>query len=230
MPEIIDWPPGLGISSRQDPILEQFSRSAGVGYSGQEQIVSPLSSRWVWRISVPIHNKLKARLLRTVVGAMKGRYNYLRIPFCDRYRISNREVGAWSPRPHLPHGDESYFSDGSGYALDQPHAIVELSASPGATVLQIYNTTLGDGMTAGVFFSDENDWVYEITNFYVTGNSYQLVIQPPLRQAIAVGDRIEFAARGVFRVDSDLAAQVELAAGRFGTVSLNLTEATARGA
>jgi hypothetical protein len=235
MPDVVDWPSGIPISSRSDPFLENFSRGSGVGYTGKEQVVTPTSSRWVWGFDAPINTKPKARLYRTVMSRLKGRYNYLRVPLCDQYRISNREVGAWSDRPKLPHANGVYFANGAGYAVSQPYANVEIAAERGATVLQIYASTLGpSGMTAGVFISIDDasgkPWLYEIENYFETGASYQLVIQPPLRDDVPTGRRIEFAAVGLFHVETDMAGQIDLAGGKFGVARLSLVEATARGA
>src|SRR5688572_28020353 len=122
-PEIIEWPGNLRISDRTDPQLRFNTRSGGMSLSGVEQIVSPLSSVWVWRAAVPIFNKGQARALRVVKSTIKGAYNYLKIRVCDQFRISRDEVGAYyGGGDEVPYGDGVLHSDGSGFALAQPVA------------------------------------------------------------------------------------------------------------
>lgn len=226
---IIDWPASLRIAGRSMPLLERFTRSAGPGWSGQEQILSALGERWTYRIDVPIHDAPSARSLRTILARLRGRYNYLRIAIHDAYGTSRAAVGAWSALDVVPHSDGAFFGDGSGYALSEPATSVLADAAEGERRLVVDAGALGDdGLVAGVFFSVD-DWLYMVTGVDPSGADAIISFEPALRDDVIAGSEARFSARGLFRLASDTEGDAFLASGRLGTVGLSLIEATGRG-
>ncbi len=163
MPDIVDFPGGLPFGDRSDPQLVFNTRSGGVSINGFEQIVSPLSQRWEWSVSIPVHRSHKARGLRAFLAKMRGRFNYARIRMCDQYRINRREMGAvpgFVRGGSVPHSDGAYFSDGAGYEM--AHGTTELPSAPvaGQTTLTVDPGFL---VRPGTYFSI-NEWLYVVTD------------------------------------------------------------------
>ena len=228
MPTIIDL--AQPISDRTDPILVPNTRSGGQSINGMEQVISPLTAIWQWRIILPINTVGRARAWRATLAKLDGRFIYLRASVCDRYRIGRRDVGAWSSSDPVPHSDDSFFSDDTGYGLAQPSSPVQVAAARGATSVRVLASDFAGAMTAGVFFSI-SDWLYLVTDWEVNEDDDTLLditFKPGLRVAAEVGDDVEFDAKAVWVLDSDEAGKMPLRLGRFGEVELMLTEAIGR--
>jgi hypothetical protein len=228
MPEIIDMA-GLPISDRTDPMLMANTRSGGVAINSMEQVVSPLTSIWRWRIVLPINTQARARSWRAIAARLDGRFNYLRVRACDRYRIGRRDVGAIDGTSVL-HGDDTPFSDESGYALSSPASPVQVAAARGATSVRVLASDFSGAMSSGVFFSIA-DYLYVTTDWALAGDDDEyidLTFKPGLRVAAAEGDAVDFDATAVWVLDADETGRMPLRLGRFGEVELNLTEALGR--
>ncbi len=228
MPSIIDL--AQPISDRTDPLLVPNTRSGGVALNGMEQVISPLTSIWKWRIILPINTVGRARAWRAVNAKLKGRFNYLRARVCDQYRIGRRSIGASYPGDSVPHSDGAFFSDGTGYALAQPTSAVQVAAARGATSVRVLASDFAGAMTAGVFFSI-NDYLYVVTDWELAGTTEEYIdvtFEPPLRAAIDVDDTVDFDAKSIWVLDTDEMGRMPLRLGRFGEVELNLTEALGR--
>jgi hypothetical protein len=230
MVDIIELSRALTITDRSDPHLMQNTRSGGMALDGGEQVLSPLSSRWEWSISIPVVTEAHARSMRVFRTKAKGNFNYLRIPLCDKYRITRKQVGAQGPDESVPFSDGSYFSDGSGYALVEPTSPVLVAAVEGAETIVIEAAPLNGAMTAGVFISI-NDWLYHIDEWVedeADDTRLILTISPPLREPVAVDDLAEFAATALWVMDQASAARLELQVGKFGGVNITLLEPVGR--
>jgi hypothetical protein len=226
MPTIIDLA-GLPISDRTDPILVPNTRSGGTAINGMEQVISPLTAIWQWRVVLPINTVGRARAWRATLAKLDGRFNYLRARVCDRYRLGRREVGATYSGTEVPHSDDSLFSDDTGFALAQPSSPVQVAAARGASSVRVLAADFNGAMTAGVFFSI-NDHLYVVTDWEEDGDDIALTFKPPLRAAVTVDDLVEFDARAVWVLDADDMGKMPLRLGRFGEVELTLTEALGR--
>lgn len=226
MPEIIDMPGTLRVSDRGDPHLSWAGRSAGQALNGVEQVGTPLTARWTWKVVIPVRDAGTARSWRLVKSRLRGRYNYLRMRVCDRYRITRRAVGAVGSGP-VSHSDGSFFSDGSGYAAAEPESTVTVAAAAGATTVTIDAGVVAEAMSAGVFVSIA-DWLYQVEAFEETAGDLALTLAPPLRVAAAAGDAVRFDARALWVLADDDGGAMELALGRFGTLALDLLEPIGR--
>jgi hypothetical protein len=226
--DIIDFPASLRITDRDDPFLVPNVRSGGVAMDGGEQVISPLTNRWRWRIVIPIRNKADARAYRTLILRLNGRYNYLRVPTCDRYRLSRKDVGATYPGDAVPFSDDSTFSDGSGFALAQPSAAVTAAGAAGDGTLTVDAAAFAGAITAGVFFA-VNDWLYAITDWSDDGSgNYVLTISPTLREAVTTADVADFRAPAIWALAADDSGIVSLRGGRLGEAVLDLIEPLGR--
>lgn len=220
MPEIINL--SQPISDRTDPRLVPNTRSGGIALNGVEQVISPLSSVWKWTAHLPIHNAATARSWRSTRAQLEGRWNYLRMRICDRYRISRRDVGATDPGP-VPYSDGAFHSDGTGFKLAQPNAPILSAALAGATQIVISAPEFGGAMSAGLFFSI-NDRLYIVTDWEQDGDEYAVTFKPGLRAAVDEGDTADFDAKAIWRLETDDEGRMDLRVGRFGSVQINLVE------
>lgn len=229
MPTIIDLA-GLPISDRTDPILVPNTRSGGQSISGMEQVISPLTARWQWRVILPINTVARARAWRATLAKLDGRFNLLRARVCDRYRIGRRDVGATYDGAEVPHSDDSFFSDDTGYGLASPASPVQVAAARGATSVRVLASDFAGAMTAGVFFSI-SDYLYVVTDWEVNEDDptmLDITFKPGLRVAADDGDTVDFDAKAIWVLDTDEMGKMPLRLGRFGEVELNLTEAIGR--
>lgn len=231
MADIIDFSgTGLIITDRTDPMLMSMTRSGGMSINGFEQIVSPLSSRWEWSISIPIFNSIHMRAYRAFLAQMQGRFNYARIRVCDQYRMSRREQGAVPGGADfsVTHSDDTTFSDGTGYDAAQGSRRIPNSLPAGARSLK-FNP--GFDLVPGTFFS-LNGWLYQWTKVdeYDVDMSPNRTwhFMPPLREAAAALDEINFDAISLWRLASDDQGGVNLRIGRFGTATLRFVEPVGR--
>jgi hypothetical protein len=228
MPDIIDLPANLWFGDRTDPQIIFNTRDGGRGLDGTQQIISPLSQYWRFRAVIPILRKDQALSIRTVKSRLQGRFNYLRARLCDQFRITRKDIGAWSPPSVIiPHSDGAPFSDYSGYALAQPRSPVMAAAAANALTVTVRASDFGGYMTAGVFFSIRY-WLYQVDDWELVGDNYVLTISPPLRTEVTTDDEADFAAEALWRLDTDDSGRLDLTGGRFGFVELNLVEPVGR--
>lgn len=228
MAEIIDLT--LPISGRSDPYLLQNTRSGGMSISGIEQVVSPLTSIFKWSLTLPLNTVGRVRSFRAIMARLEGRGNYLRTRICDRSRIGRRDVGATYDGTEVPHSDDTFFSDDTGYGLAQPSSPVQVAAARGATSVRVLASDFAGAMSAGLFASI-NDYLLVITDWALAGDDDEyldVTFKPPLRAAVDEGDLLDLDARAVWVLDSDAGGQVDLRLGRFGDAQLSLTEAIGR--
>lgn len=225
MPDIVDFPTGLRISDRTDPMLVSASRSPGAAINGFEQVISPLSQRWEWTVSIPVFTAAHARSLRILLAQANGRFNYIRMRICDQYRMSASEIDA-AGGGFVPHSDDAPFSDGSEY-----HGGV---STPLGVNMQAGETsvTIDPGFTpsAGVFFSI-NDWLYVIDKVddpIADETARTVHFSPPLNEGALVGDEFNFDAICLWRLATDREGLANLQQGKFGVVTLNLVEPIGR--
>lgn len=227
MVDTIEWPSALKITDRSDPIFIQNNVSGGMSISGDEQFVSALSGRWEWRVAVPVFTVLQLRELRKLKSKARGRFNYIRIPICDRARITLADVGGEYPDPGIPHSDETTHSDGAGYE-NGVTSILTADADAGDATIRIRASDLGDGMTSGIFFCLGDDWLYLVEDFELDGTDYVLTINPPIREDVASGGQVDFSASAIWSFGGDATGDIDLQIGRFGVVTIDLIEPVAR--
>lgn len=255
MPDIVNFPGGLIIGDRTDPQLVANTRSGGQSINGFEQIISPLSQRWEWTISIPVFQTHHMRGLRAFLARAQGRFNYVRIRVCDMYRPSRREMGAIGTGP-VPHSDDALFSDDTGYHLGTGTAPLPTNLAAGVTSLTIDPGFL---VQPGMLFSI-NEWLYVATDvddasndaegwvleggewdddgFWLTGIDWDYVsppetqrvvhFMPPLRAPAMAGDEMNFDPIVLWRLASDAEGSANLRAGKFGVVTLSFVEPVGR--
>ena len=230
MPDIVELT--LCMSDRTDPQLAFNTRSGGIAIDGSEQILSPLSERWTFSAVFPIFNERQARTIRVAKSKLKGNFNYLMLRLCDQYRITRRDIGAVYNGSSVPHSDDTFFSDGSGYKLASPTSPIMQAAAANADEILVRASDFAGGITAGVFFSI-NYYLYQVDDWELDGEEpeesvYRLKISPPLREAVTTTDEADFDAKSLWRLESADDGALALRIGKFGAVTLNLVEPIGR--
>lgn len=226
MVDIVAFPAVLQLTDRSDPMLMQNTRSGGVAINGDEQVLSPLSGRWEWRVTFPVRNAVQVRSLRLFKSRMKGRFNYARLGLCDRYRITMKAAGLIGGAA-VPFSDGATFDDGSIFAAGSLHSPVTVAAAAGAVELRVRASDFGAAMTAGVFFS-VNDWLNQIEDLELDGADYVLQLASPLREAVAEGDEIDLGGTALWALAADEAGDIDLRLGKLGMGQLTFVEPVGR--
>ncbi|AGT08353.1 hypothetical protein [Paracoccus aminophilus] len=185
MPEIIEWPCGLGLRDT-DFFLKWTTRSAGRNLAGSEQIIGVNSA--VWEVSLTFGQTFKADRLRAfevLVTRMRGRTNIASLCICDPFRYGPRVA----PR-QWPFDDDVWFSDGTGFAdptSGMQDLLLKAAASAGATsfVTETSNPTRPN-LRPGDMFSRDG-FLYRVTGSQPGG---QVSFEPPLRANLPLGVRL----------------------------------------
>jgi hypothetical protein len=182
---VIVWRHALLRHVRASYFLQNRSRSAGVGLSGQEQVVSPLSAFWIVRLELPA--QFDGRLMKEfegMVAAMEGKTNIAEFPICDPLRFGERV----SPR-QTPFDDGEWFTDGRGFVADGTHpTTLSEAAAKGARNVRVAMTEpVRPAFRVGDEFSYDY-FLYRVTAADQAGN---VSIAPRLRTDIPMGATLE---------------------------------------
>jgi len=178
---VVAWRRELLRHVRASYFLQNRTRSAGVGLTGQEQIVSPRSAYWAVRLDLPA--QFYGRLMKEfegLVAAMEGRSNIAEFSVCDPLRYGPKV----SPRQE-PFSDGTWFTDGRGFITDGTEPMVTTAAaSKGERTLTVSLTNpvrpafrIGDEFSYDFF-------LYRVTASDAAGN---VTVAPRLRTDVPSG-------------------------------------------
>lgn len=189
--------------------------------SGKTQVVS--SAAGIWKAtfgSVIVKKRAEVLAWRAVETLLEGRLNPILVPFCRAYNPLATVDGLYDA---VPHSDDSYFSDGSGYVGG---AMQVLSGGMAANATS-GNIAIGYGGTIepGQHFSVGERGYRLRSVVYTSANTADITFRPPLREAVANGAELNFDDPVVrMRLATDDAMDLELALRRFGTPSVSFVE------
>lgn len=226
---IIDLPSGLGPLA-SDWFINVRGQSAGDGITGNGQVVYGLQPRWEANIALAGVERRQVLIWRSILAAMRGRLNVLRVRVCDAYRPTWKELG-WTQQMideirrgrGVPHSDTAYFNDSTGYD-HEPTVLAGYKMTRGSTHIDIWPGRINNALQPGHYFS-HNDWLYMVTHKEIRPNgSYRLQIEPPLRRDIPQGTEIHLEAKALMVFETDLEGRLNLDLGRFGAANLRLIE------
>lgn len=217
---MINWPSNLKPSSIMfEPNAR--SRSGGVGTFGQEQVVTSSAGVWIARISVPVSRRDQRLTWRAINAELEGRANVVLLPmFCaDKSADLAIGVAGAGAAQHLPHSDQAFFSDDSGYTGGTADATI-LPAPLRATTVTLSVAPATTVIEAGLHFS-VGTRLYRIRS--AVGGV--VTIWPPLREAILVPTPANFSAPACqMRLASDDSMQIEFDLGRLGVGNASFVE------
>jgi hypothetical protein len=142
-------------------------RSGGQSLGGGEQIVVSPGARWGATMTLPIWNTEQLLAIRALRSALKGRANPVLLPNFDRL--------------HLP--------------VPNPVATFKAAFPIGATDITATFSVGGAIDQAGTQFG-AGAHLYEIADQFPVGADNHLIIWPPLRTAVALGQNMYWSGSG----------------------------------
>jgi len=182
------WPPALhprdiGIHYRARNL------SGGAATNGYEQVVMSPAGLWVVEYGrVRIASAAIAQLWNGLATRWEGRLNPILVPFCLGPRPY---AGGATEAPVLPHSDDTFFDDDTGYTQFAIVASVAMAAPLRATTLAI-DMAAGGELAIGQYFGI-GDRAYQIRSIdSVAGTVTTVGFRPPLRVAAAAGTVVNF--------------------------------------
>lgn len=185
--------------------------------SGTTQVVA--SPAGVWRITfegVPLNTPERIKAWRAIEAQAEGRANPLIVPTYDRPALTPDAIENWL----TTHSDGTPFSDGSRYYSSGQEIRVGANAVVGAVQLTV-NKVQGGLIDAGQHFSIKGR-LYRVK--YLISQA-TVRIWPPLREAIAEGDLMEFDRPSCkVKLASDGAMNAPLTISRFGVGNVSFNE------
>lgn len=200
------------------------SVSGGVALNGFSQVVT--SDAGIWKATfeqVVIYNSDQVKAWRAIRAHAEGRLNPILISLCEGAIRPLQEPGQ-RPFPPVPHGDNAFFRDETGYR----NGIISVRLSHGAalraTVLMLSKIACGS-LEPGQRFS-LGERLYEIRKvFSQNANQAEVAVWPPLREAVGAGTDANFD-RPVLRVrlatDEEMDLMLDL--NRFALPTVNFLE------
>lgn len=224
---MIYWPAAILRPTSVTFWLDMQSSSGGRAVTGTERIIQR-DPFWKAKLTIPVVGSAKITMARALFARLDGRATPLIMPVydCGRGPGAGAATGYRYANAVSPHSDSTGFSDGTFYAETRIVASASSAAAVRAVTLPV-NMTLGDPrrIVAGQYLSIANR-LHIIREIAVTGAATAtLTIRPPLREAVAAGQRIEFDRPcGTFRLSSDDQSALTLEMLRFSSLSLELEE------
>lgn len=218
----IRWP--IKVLPAQDVAFDIAPRTlAGpASVSGATQVVSSDAGIWKARLGGIVITRRDAVLtFRAIANLLEGRLGTILIPFCRAYQPTLNIDGILDP---VPHSDDTFFSDGSGYV----GATVEVSLASGIAARSVsasVNIAYGDTLQPGQHFSI-GERAYRLrTVVYTSDSTANITFRPPLREAALAGTRLEFDDPVVrMRLASDTEMDLELQGRRRSFPTVNFIE------
>lgn len=218
--------PPQGVGFEQDIA----SRSGGPSVLGNEQVVVSAAGRWRATYTVKISSIRHRLAYRSWKAASNGRAGTWLIPTCSGFQVMADAAGlsdAFALSDIFVPGNIFADTDGA-FPIDPAAALVTAGGIRGARSLAI---SMSDQTppSPGLYFSTGSGGtksLYLISSVTRTGgNAYTLVFWPGLRQAVAIGDPVDFATPACrMRLVSDNTGAMNLDLLRFATVSLDFIE------
>lgn len=226
MAEAIVWPCDvLKPRNRQvDPVYR--SVSGGTSVSGLSQVVA--SDAGIWKATfdtVWVRSAAQVKVWRALRSHAEGRLNPLVICVCEGSRRPlPDDVSPEDINQQVPHSDDAFFSDDTGYVSTWTSISTSAPAALRATTLPLLKEVSAD-LEPGQLFSI-GDRLYEIKKIVTQDDATATIkIWPPLREFVSLGAQLNFD-RPVLRVrlagDDEMDLPLEL--NRFASRTVNFLE------
>lgn len=157
--------------------------------SGVETVVPTMRARWVAQANFALHREAAVLQWQAFLAQMQGRLGTTLVPVHSRFRPMDRDGLP------LPFCDTARLADAQTWEHfgfeneDVPHITLAAAAPLRATEigLTLPNST---GLRPGQFFS-LGDRLHRVQHHWQDGTSHRVMIEPPLRAAVAAGARLE---------------------------------------
>lgn len=220
----IRWP--LQVLMPQGLSLDIASRSLSgpASVSGAVQVVA--SDAGIWKVTfdqVPVMREQQVKAWRGVSGLLEGRLNPILVPISRAYQPGWVENDNSLTDP-VPHSDDAFFSDGSGYVGSVNDVRLAGSVAVRATTANVV-VNYGGPLEPGQHFS-LGERLYRIRRVTETSETTATItFRPPLREAATIGDRLELDDPVVrVKLASDDAMDLSLQANFIGFTTVTFVE------
>lgn len=170
--------------------LEGQSLEAQQSISGAETVTPTMRGRWMASCNFVLHGEAATLEWQAFLAQMEGRVGTALVPAISRWRPRDR---AGHPVASCETGELAGAQtwEHFGFANSDPARVTVAAAAPlRATQIDV---TLQDstGLRPGQYFSIGERLHRVQSHWQTSGATYRLMIQPPLRAAVAAGTRIE---------------------------------------
>ncbi|TAU98168.1 hypothetical protein ELI38_20405 [Rhizobium leguminosarum] len=191
MTDVIVWPGDLLVPGECRPNLVPFTRSGGRSLGGVQRSIRTDLGFWsVEYRDVPLYGIDKMRTYEAIKDILSGSSGRIAVPIYSPERTPWVN-GLALPPSILPHDDDTFFSDGTGYRQGAI-SIVSVAFTPLAATIMQLRIISGDTSLSGTLFS-YNHALYRIgQTLEVAGDVYTVRISPTVREAIPAGADLEF--------------------------------------
>jgi len=220
----IRWPVGVLPPQNVQFDIAWRSLSGAAAVSGAQQVVSSDAGIWKAKLAnVVVNRRDRVLAFRAIGNLLEGRLGRILIPLCRGYQPKLASIDAGLRDP-VPHSDQALFSDRTGYVSQTIDARLVGSLPLRAVSANIIIAYGGQIEPAQHFSIGER--LYQVrTVTYASPTMATITFRPPLREAAALGARLEFddpVCR--MRLASDDAMDLELALRRFGNPTVSFIE------
>ncbi len=197
------FPTCLFAPDGQEADIERRVTSGGVALSGDEDVIaSDGGGRVFYEIADPYLDEPETALAYRAVSAyLDGGVRAIIVPFCDARHQPTSGLGS------VPHSDDTPFGDEGEYSTQDGAGTVASAALLRATTIVINLIDLPRAPVGGEWLSIDHPamrWrAYRIAEIIAQSpTQVTLSIRPPLREAITVGQAVDFASpRCTMRLD-----------------------------
>jgi hypothetical protein len=216
------WPRKLLPPQTPRPhFLSHMNISGPVSQAGVSDVIS--GDAGFWRAtygSVIVTTRERVITWRAIAAKLQGRLNPILVPYCSAYQpIVNDLV-----TDPVPHDDDSYFDDGTGYIGSKTQVYLTADVAERAINCTV-NVVVADTLQPGQVFS-LGERLYQITDVVdVSDTIKQLTFLPPAREAVYADTELEFTNPVCrMRLATDDAMAVDLDMNRRGFPSVDFVE------
>lgn len=193
--------------------------------SGFTQVVA--SDAGIWKAkygSVIINRRQHVLAFRAIDALLEGRMTPILVPLCRGYQPVPAGAVAAGLYGEVPHSDDAFFDDDTGYVGSVIDVTVSADAPARAVSIPVDIGYAGD-IEPGQHFSI-GERLYRVRSItFASLTAATISFRPPLREAVTSGDRLEFdnpVCR--MRLAADDAMNLELQLRRFGSPSVEFIE------
>lgn len=193
------WPIGvLRPKESTRPHLGPRSMAGAAALSGAAQVTASDAGRWFYSLrGFPVVTRAKLLCWEAIEAYLDGALNEIDVPLHDheiQYSPIATDLDWQTLLTAVPHSDDAFFSDGSGYAIGELTDIVASAAAAlratSMTVTVTYGPELHPGQIFELTHATRGPRWYKVRTYdSATG---ALTFRPPLREAVASGERLKF--------------------------------------
>lgn len=214
------WPCNVLQSRNIAADIASRSLAGPAAVSGVSQVVS--SDAGIWKVTlgeIVIRKREHVLAFRAIANLLEGRLGTILVPLCRAYQPISADGSGYEA---VPHSDDTFFSDGTGY-VGTVISVHTTSAAPVRAVSFTASVDSGHDIEPGQHFSI-GEWLYRVRTY--DSETGAMTFRPPLREAVSNGTELNFddpVCRMRLATDSEM--DLELSMRRFGSPSVNFIEA-----